>query len=117
MERPPRPDIEPAGAWSLTDRVAGGFGTAFIFAVLALGLGWSLLVVPSGLDGIRHDRIMQRVASVVCSLPPPSGSRVLTCRGTGVANPFNGNQCGYQVNIRFQTQLPLDSLKAFYGRT
>jgi len=37
------------------------------------------------------------------------------CKGGRVENPFNGNDCGYSVNIWLDTRLSLDSLIEYYG--
>ena len=97
-----------ANTWS--SRIGFAIG-AFVI------VGWSTVVFPAGIDAIRHDRIMARVEATICSGRLPTGGSLIRCKGLSVQNPFNGNQCGYQVNLWLDTRLSLDSLREFYGRS
>ena len=87
-------------------------------AALVLIGGWTVLLTPMKLDEIRHDRLLLRVETAICENPPvPPNATVEGCERSdlGVHNPSNGNQCGYLVILRLDTDAPVDELRAFYG--
>jgi hypothetical protein len=71
--------------------------------------------VPSWTDAYRHDRNLRTLERVLCDPPPaPLDARVISCRGGRVANPSNGNSCGYPVTLIVATHLPIESVSSFY---
>jgi hypothetical protein len=58
---------------------------------------------------------MSHVSAVVCQQTPPAGADIQSCKGAGVTNPFNGNQCGYPVNLVLNTAFSVETVAEFYG--
>jgi hypothetical protein len=100
--------------WILVHPKSRAIAIGVIVAALFIAAS-SVPVALMGVDQIRHDLIMSRIQRAVCASQPPAGATVTRCKGQGVANPFNGNQCGYQVDLWLNTELPLGTLSLFYS--
>ena len=91
-------------------RVRGTIRRSAIAALLLTMLGTAFLV-PTWFSAFQHNVLMGRVETAVCSMEF-NGVAIRACVASSVANPFNGNQCGYEVTLAVETDRSSGELEA-----
>jgi hypothetical protein len=92
------------GIW-LFVRVDTRARRAWIVAAGVVLASGGVFLGPGVADAWRHDQLLDRIEASACAQPiPDPGGSIESCRATGIANPSNGNSCGYTVTARIEAE-------------